>query len=309
MHKFQPMCKAYYVAYVNGIMPPNQEGGVDNHLIGSIMRLTIQAEILIIKRGSGGHDAYLDAERSQKRQPAGAKHPEPPPRKSHRWTVCTPFLRPTRSGTGQIRDAASGKDRWTGSWGYGNRLWVLASKAVSTSKTLRGRGAKWVVASKQGPPAGSQADRRSLDLYLGYTQGRTRTADGGVARAGGQTIWHLSAFAQYRKGAGTAPKKGLSANAGSEASDPVAVRSKTECARQYEILRRQALEAGENSNGNGLEIALIESRGLAAWISYVPPGVRSVQMTEAETMDCDLILAFAELVLGDRLEEQDDRAD
>jgi hypothetical protein len=83
----------------------------------------------------------------------------------------------------------------------------------------------------------------------------------------------------------------------------------SECTRQYENLRRQALEAGEISHGNGLEQAFIERRGLAAWISNVPPGATSVQMTETGTPSCDLILALAALVLGDRLEEQDDRTD
>ncbi|MBU1662516.1 MAG: hypothetical protein KKD28_13705 [Chloroflexi bacterium] len=36
---------------------------------------------------------------------------------------------------------------------------------------------------------------------------------------------------------------------------------------QYEILRRQALETGENPNCNGLEQAFIESRGLAAFFA------------------------------------------
>lgn len=180
---------------------------------------------------------------------------------------------------------------------------------------LRGRGAGWAAASTQGPPAGSQADRRCLDLYLGYTKGRTRAAHSRLAMARGQTVWHLSASAQYRKGAGAAPKKGLTANAASEASHPTVVRNMAECEKQYEILRRQALEPGETTTCNGLELAFIERRGLAAWMAYVPPcpppgaGSADLQIAETETPGCDLILALAALVLGDRLEEQDDRAD
>ena len=88
-----------------------------------------------------------------------------------------------------------------------------------------------------------------------------------------------------------------------------------ECEKQYETLRRQALDTGKTTTGNGLELAFIERRGLAAWIEYVPPcpppGAASVdlQIAETETPGYDLILALAALVLGDRLEEQDDRAE
>ena len=84
---------------------------------------------------------------------------------------------------------------------------------------------------------------------------------------------------------------------------------------QYEILRCQALEIGENSDCNGLEMAFIECRGLAAWIAYVPPDLSpgatmaGLQTSETENPGSDLILALAELVLGDRLEEQDDQTD
>jgi hypothetical protein len=42
---------------------------------------------------------------------------------------------------------------------------------------------------------------------------------------------------------------------------------------QYENLRCQVLEAGEITNGNALEMAFIECRGLAAWIAHEPPGL------------------------------------
>lgn len=81
---------------------------------------------------------------------------------------------------------------------------------------------------------------------------------------------------------------------------------------QYEILRCQALETEEISKGNALEMAYIECRGLVAWIAYVLPCLSFVaasadlQTAETENPGYDLILALADLVLGDRLEEQDD---
>jgi len=84
------------------------------------------------------------------------------------------------------------------------------------------------------------------------------------------------------------------------------------CTDQYEILRRQALEVGEISRGNALEMAFIEYRGLVAWLTDKPPCLSpdalsaDLQTAESENPDCDLILALADLVLGNRLEEKDD---
>jgi hypothetical protein len=77
---------------------------------------------------------------------------------------------------------------------------------------------------------------------------------------------------------------------------------------QYEILRCQALETGKISNDNALEITFIECRGLAAWMSYVPPGAASadLQIAAGKSPESDLIVALADLVLGDRQEEKDD---
>lgn len=88
----------------------------------------------------------------------------------------------------------------------------------------------------------------------------------------------------------------------------IAIRSMEECTLQYEILRRQVLEAGKISNDNALEITFIECRGLAAWMSYAPPGAASadLQTAESENPGSDLIVALADLVLGNRLEEKDD---
>lgn len=84
---------------------------------------------------------------------------------------------------------------------------------------------------------------------------------------------------------------------------------------QYEILRRQALGTGRKTNSDALEMAFIECRGLVAWLTYVPPylspSARSANMQTAETESAerDLVLALADLVLGDRLEEKGDARD
>ena len=87
------------------------------------------------------------------------------------------------------------------------------------------------------------------------------------------------------------------------------------CKLQYETLRRHALEADEISSSTALEMAFIEYRGLVAWLTDKPPCLSpgalpaDLQTAESENPDCDLILALADLVLGNRLEEKDDSRD
>lgn len=68
---------------------------------------------------------------------------------------------------------------------------------------------------------------------------------------------------------------------------------------------------GENTIDRALEMAWLECRGLAAWLAYVPPGTtRSDLPTDLTAPPGDnLIRSLANLVLGDRPEVQDDRAD
>ena len=59
------------------------------------------------------------------------------------------------------------------------------------------------------------------------------------------------------------------------------------------------------------EITFIECRGLAAWLSRVPPSpaAADLQTAESESPERDLIVVLADLVLGDRLDEKDDPRD
>jgi len=107
----------------------------------------------------------------------------------------------------------------------------------------------------------------------------------------------------------------LTSNAVFDELYPARVRRMEACTIQYEILRRQALEAEEVSSGTALDMAFIEYRGLMAWLTDEPPCLSpgalpaDLQTAESENPDCDLILALADLVLGNRLEEKDDSRD
>ena len=93
------------------------------------------------------------------------------------------------------------------------------------------------------------------------------------------------------------------------------VRSALDTLDQYENLRHQALELeqGDLSTFQGLGVAFIERQGLAAWVAG--PSENAVLVDgwtpehhEVVTAPPDLVLALVDLVLGDRKEVQDGRA-
>ena len=91
----------------------------------------------------------------------------------------------------------------------------------------------------------------------------------------------------------------------------------SECLERYEALRRQALEPGGGSCPADLEVAFIECQGLADWLAAGPPCPSKVvilskeqlpKLQEPQSPSGVLVLALVGLVLGNRQEEQDDRA-
>ena len=91
--------------------------------------------------------------------------------------------------------------------------------------------------------------------------------------------------------------------------------------RQYEILRQQVLggsdltHCGGGCNCCSQEVAWIEHQGMAAWIAHAqdclaqgavavaPP---SLAMKEGKPSENELVLVLADLVLGDRQEQDRD---
>jgi transposase len=101
------------------------------------------------------------------------------------------------------------------------------------------------------------------------------------------------------------------------ASRPAIVRSAAECRNQYETLRRQALESSGLSSRKGLELAFIERQGLTAWMERGPDSqaadavsadTQAREPEQAVPLRRNLILALADLVVGDRQEEQNGRS-
>ena len=190
--------------------------------------------------------------------------------------------------------------------------------ALSTPQTLRGGWFGWTTPSTQGASSSSQTVRRYPDLYPANPECRARTAHCKPVVTREPALWDIHPSAQYPTCAGQAAKKRLPDHETSQPLCPASPRSGSECLARYEILRRQVLEFGDDPHPNGLELAFIERQGLAAWMEYGPDSPPSnavsddLQMSgpgEVETSNHALVLALADLVLGDRQEAQDGRSD
>jgi hypothetical protein len=82
-------------------------------------------------------------------------------------------------------------------------------------------------------------------------------------------------------------------------------------------LRRQALEGEGSSCHADLEVAFIECQGLAAWIAagpsclsstVIPPEEHLPKLKEPPSPSSGMVLALVDLVVSNRQEEQDGRA-
>ena len=80
------------------------------------------------------------------------------------------------------------------------------------------------------------------------------------------------------------------------------IRSASECLFRYELIRCQALESGELSRSLALEMAFLERQGLAAWMAADWSKLWAASESEVVESNHDLVLALADLVLGDREE-------
>jgi hypothetical protein len=319
MHPTREICKAYYVADVKGILPPNCELGVEKRPICLIIGLSVLAVIFPARREPGGSYAHACTVRSQMRKSASARYPEPTSRAGQRCTVSDePLFRSPRSTPGQIRDAASSGHRWPAHWNHCHCLWVLAHHAISTPQAFRGGWVGWPTSPTQRASSSSQTVRRNPDLYPANAERRARTAHCKPAVAGEPTLWDIHPSTQYPTRASQAAKKRLPDHETSQPLCPATPQSESECLARYEILRRQVLKSGDDPHPISLELAFIQRQGLAAWVEYgpdcLPGGAVSVDLQtpepgEAETPSHNLVLALADLVLGDRQEAQDGRSD
>jgi hypothetical protein len=306
MIKMPPECKAYFVADVKRILPPKSEMNAKNRSMCRIIRVLAGYSIVFARPGD--IDALTYPVQSKMREFAPFHNAQPTSRASQRCAVSvTPFFRSTRFGPGQIRDAAPGGHRWTAGWIHGCRLRLFTYGFFPAAQAVPCGGVVRPPAPAEGAASIPQVIGRDSHLDREHFADRARTAPARPARACARTIWRLHLPAQHRASVGQAEKKRVTCREAPRSRASTNRRSASECLFQYELLRCQALVAGDSSSPLALEVSFIERKGLAAWMAVdwsKPPVANDGICGAPATMDPshDLVVALADLVLGNREE-------
>jgi hypothetical protein len=296
-----PECKGYFVADVKRILPPKSKTNTKNWPLCRIIRVSAGCSTVFSR--PGGIDALTYPARSQMREFAPVRNAQRTSRMRQRCALSVaPLFRSMRPAPGQIRDAAPGDHRWTAGWIHGCRLWLFAHEFLSTAQAVPCGGVVRPLAPDEGTASLTQVVGRYSHLDREHIADRARTAPARTARARATILWHLHPPAQHRTSAGQAEKKRADCCETLRSQASTSRRSASECLFRYELLRCQALETGDASGPLALELAFIEREGLAAWMAVAwsePPVARDPALADPSH---DLVLALADLVLGDREE-------
>lgn len=206
------------------------------------------------------------------------------------------FLRRSRSGPGQVRDAAPGTDRRQVCDRCGRELWLFPAIFLSGTIGLRAKRSCRSGAPQTRPQAGAQTYRRDPHIHWRDASERTIYSIAGSGETDPGTLRHQGSSTKYRAQSAASSKKTLN-----EAGDPAATRH--DLAARYEQLRRDAM--GRLTSGDqGLGLALFLRRGMTAWMQAwsecagnVEPATRS-QPVVHETIPVDMRSQIATLLAG-----------
>src|SRR5215472_4255458 len=209
-----------------------------------------------------------------------------------------PVLRPSRSGPGEVRDAAPGsRGRRVGQPGS-RRLRLLATVLLRGEGGLRSRRPARPVAPAPGTEAGAQAHRggrRPAPGGAGLRPIPECRADGSTARGGARAP---GASPQRGTGAGPATKKGAAAETVNAPQRP------DELVRGYEALRAHA--TGELPAVTPRGLALFLAAGFPVWMkawtpvtASTPPAPRDDREVRA-SFGGEVVQLLTEMALGCR---------
>lgn len=293
-------CKGYFAVpaqkHVKPILPPVCPPTIDKHDAKSIMRLSIRWVWFPAAPGSGGLDGHVDAVRHQERLLAPASQPESSSRTGPRSALPDPsVLRPTRSGSGEVRNAAPGQPR-TGVGYFSSRaIRLFAGDVLSGGTSFYGRRTARTAATSQRATPGIQIVRSSSATIAPNLARRTNPAGGGFAAAFTARFGALRSSTQYRTGADPRSKKSLPM----QDSSLTLVRSPATLRQDYENLRCQALQANDPS----LDRLFLEQQGMAAWMQFVPVPA-AVFSEPGLALSPELVRVLTNLVIGSRRESE-----
>ena len=302
LQPIHPKCKGYFAVVgrrnVKLILPPIYPPTIDKDHIDSIMRISIQRVWCLLMPGSGGFNGHVDAIQQQKRLSSPVCEPE----SSSRMGACppipdTPLLRSTRSGTGEIRNAASGQPgKAIGNHGN-NAIWFFAGDFLSGGAPFCCRRIDRAAATPKRTTPGVQTFRNCFAEATANFARRTHLVGGGLTTTFRARHGALRSSAQYRTGADPSPKKSFSV--GTPIHAPI--RSPAILLQDYENLRCQAFQTSNPS----LESIILEKQGMAAWMQFIPDHA-PVFSEQSLPLSPDLIRVLTNLVIGSHREAQNE---
>ncbi len=293
-------CKGYFAVpareNVKSILPEVCPPTIDKRDTKSIMKLSIRWIWYKSTPGSGGHDGQIDAMRHQKRLLTPASQPESASRTGPRSALSDPsILRPTRSGSSEIRNAASGQPG-TGAGYYGSvAIWLFAGDVLSGRAQFYDKRVARTATAAQRTASGIQTIRNCSAIAAADLARRPHFAERGLATTFTARLRAFRSSSQYRASAYPSAKKSLSV----PAALLTPVRSPAILLQDYENLRCQALQANDPS----LERLLLENQGMAVWMQFVPEHT-PVFLEQSKPLSPDLVRLLTNLVIGSRGEVQ-----
>ena len=170
------------------------------------------------------------------------------------------LLRPPRSSTDKVRNAATCKTRQTDGQTRGIKFWFFPAFILSGIKSVRERWATWLDPEKNGASSSAQIGRRCDGLCCSGIVSQRNAQVFGFDSAHRREIWNISSFPQCGESTCAAEKKTHSGRI---------VSSSATCTgrftEQYEKLRSYVLEGTFSNNRHGLDLFVKE--GFASWVS------------------------------------------
>ncbi len=192
-------------------------------------------------------------------------------------------LRPARSRSGSIRDAAAGPARRP----FGNRgvrgVRLLAVRVLRSTGGISARGIAGLDPTPARTSTPAQTDRTDSGVSPRTAPPRSDDGRGNARTTGSRRVWCECSSSQHRTDAGSPAKKG--------ATLPISECSCELWTARYENLRKRALTLAATSEA-GWEQALVIRQGLPAWMNAWPHahGTRPPASPPATRTDPDLAL-------------------
>jgi hypothetical protein len=187
------------------------------------------------------------------------------------------FFQCRRSGTGEIRIAASGARRKYECIRSLQVLWVISSSLLSNFTGFQSRWHGRVISPGKRPPALSQVNRQSDGVYRSTNKKSAKANESNACSGFGKRTGSQDTFKKHRTGVSSTEKKSTLLNSST---------SLDEIQNNYEILRDISINDSYNSGGRSWGLQLFLNQGSGAWfkaISTIHPKAPALLCVSKET--------------------------